>query len=119
MLLGAAWQFAAAAGDSPRVSGAASPPASRAGCVDVEVNAQRSPPYDCLTNRLQPASAPGTGRAPGLESEDIANRPGNQIGGRFNWSGTSQHIGNNFGNAATPQRPEAPPPPVPVVRPGR
>ncbi|VVE90723.1 hypothetical protein [Pandoraea bronchicola] len=110
---------ASAAGDAPRPGGtpAAQP---RAGCVDVEVNGQRSPSYDCLTNQLQPASSPlAGGRAPGLESEDIANKPGNQIGGQFNWSATSQRMGNTFGNSATPQRPDAPPPAAPAVRPGR
>ncbi|VVE54378.1 hypothetical protein PFI31113_04897 [Pandoraea fibrosis] len=91
---------------------------TRAGCVDVEVNGQRSPSYDCLTNQLQPASSPlAGGRAPGLESEDIANKPSNQIGGQFNWSATSQRMGNAFGNSATPQRP-ATPPPAPII-PGR
>ncbi|VVE71770.1 hypothetical protein PAN31117_04170 [Pandoraea anapnoica] len=117
VLLNAVSQLAAAADDAPRVGSAA--PASRAGCVDVEVNGQRSPSYDCLTNQLQPASAPGSGRAPGLESEDIANKPGNQIGGQFNWSATSQRMGNSFGNSATPQRPPAPPPSAPIVTPGR
>ncbi|VVE01727.1 hypothetical protein PAQ31011_02178 [Pandoraea aquatica] len=117
VLLGAVSPLAAAADDAPRVGGAA--PASRAGCVDVEVNGQRSPSYDCLTNQLQPASAPGSGRAPGLESEEIANKPSNQIGGQFNWSATSQRMGNSFGNSATPQRPAAPPPSAPVVTPGR
>lgn len=90
----------------------------RAGCVEVEVNGQRSPSYDCLTNQLQPSSSPAAaGRAAGLESEDIANRPGNQVGGQFNWSATSQRMGNSFGHSATPQRP-ATPPPAPLI-PGR
>ncbi len=120
VLLSAASQLAVAAAtadDVPRVSGTA--PGSRAGCVDVEVNGQRSPSYDCLTNQLQPASVPGSGRAPGLASEEIANKPGNQIGGQFNWSATSLRMGNNFGNSATPQRPSAPPPSAPIVAPGR
>ncbi|SNU82502.1 hypothetical protein PSP20601_04509 [Pandoraea sputorum] len=117
VLLSAASQLAAAADDAPRVGGTAA--GSRAGCVDVEVNGQRSPSYDCLTNQLQPASVPGSGRAPGLASEEIANKPGNQIGGQFNWSATSQRMGNNFGNSATPQRPSAPPPSAPIVAPGR
>ncbi|MEF3067757.1 hypothetical protein [Pandoraea apista] len=108
---------AAGADDASHASGAAAAHA-RAGCVDVEVNGQRSPSYDCLTNQLQPASSPlAGGRAPGLESEDIANKPGNQIGGQFNWSATSQRMGNAFGNSATPQRP-ATPPPTPII-PGR
>lgn len=108
---------AMAADAAPQV-GSAPASASRAGCVDVEVNGQRSPSYDCLTNQLQPASGPlAGGRAPGLESGNIANRPGNQIGGQFNWSATSQRMGNNFGNSATPQRP-ATPPPAPLI-PGR
>ncbi|VVE53248.1 hypothetical protein PCA20602_04854 [Pandoraea capi] len=117
-LLAMASSLAVAADNAPRVDSATSA-SSRAGCVDVEVNGQRSPSYDCLTNQLQPASAPGAGRKPGLESEDIANKPGNQIGGQFNWSGTSQRMGNTFGSSATPQRPDAAPPAAPVVRPGR
>ncbi|VVE85297.1 hypothetical protein [Pandoraea sputorum] len=123
VLLSSASQLAAAApasatvDDAPRVGSTS--PGSRVGCVDVEVNGQRSPSYDCLTNQLQPASAPGSGRAPGLASEEIANKPSNQIGGQFNWSATSQRMGNNFGNSATPQRPSAPPPSAPIVAPGR
>ncbi|VVE56221.1 hypothetical protein PCO31110_05109 [Pandoraea communis] len=116
LTLGAAGQVSAA-DDAARSTGA-SAAGPRAGCVDVEVNGQRSPSYDCLTNQLQPASSPlAGGRAPGLESEGIANKPGNQIGGQFNWSGTSQRMGNTFGNSATPQRPAAPPP-APII-PGR
>lgn len=120
LMLGMAAHAGAADGASGAsgVSAAPSAPPSRAGCVDVEVNGQRSPSYDCLTHQLQPASSPlAGGRAPGLESEDIANKPSNQIGGQFNWSGTSQRMGNAFGNSATPQRP-SPPPPAPII-PGR
>lgn len=118
LLLSLASQITGAADDAQRVGGTAAS-APRAGCVDVEVNGQRSPSYDCLTNQLQPASAPGAGRAPGLESENIANKPSNQIGGQFNWSATSQRMGNNFGNSATPQRPAPSPPSAPVVPSGR
>lgn len=118
LCLGALSQAAMAADDAPR-AGDAKTGATRTGCVDVEVNGQRSPSYDCLTNQLQPASAPGAQRGPGLESEEIANKPSNQIGGQFNWSGTSQRMGNTFGSSATPQRPDTPPPSAPVVRPGR
>ncbi|AKC69673.1 hypothetical protein [Pandoraea oxalativorans] len=117
VLLSPVSQFAVAADDAPRVGGAA--PVSRAGCADVEVNGQRSPSYDCLTNQLQPAPAPDSGRAPGLESEEIANKPSNQIGGQINWSATSHRMGNSFGNSPTPQRPAAPPPSAPIVTPGR
>ncbi len=117
MLLGGVSQLAVGADNGQPAGGAAATP--RASCVDVEVNGQRAPSYDCLTNQLQPASAPGAGRTPGLESGDIANKPSNQIGGQFNWSGTSQRMGNSFGNSATPQRPDVPPPSPPVVRPGR
>jgi hypothetical protein len=116
LMLGMAGNVSAA-DDAASASGTPKTP-SRSGCVDVEVNGQRSPSYDCLTNQLQPASSPlAGGRAPGLESEDIANRPSNQIGGQFNWSATSQRMGNAFGNSATPQRPAAPPP-APII-PGR
>ncbi|VVD85601.1 hypothetical protein PIN31115_01343 [Pandoraea iniqua] len=118
-MLGMAAHVGAADGSlGAGASAAPSAAPSRAGCVDVEVNGQRSPSYDCLTHQLQPASSPlAGGRAPGLESEDIANKPSNQIGGQFNWSGTSQRMGNAFGNSATPQRP-SPPPPAPII-PGR
>lgn len=115
LMFGASAQAAMAGttADAALQTGGTRTAGSRVGCVDVEVNGQRSPSYDCLTNQLQPASSPLAGsRAPGLESEGIANRPGNQVGGQFNWSATSQRMGNNFGNSATPQRPATPQAPL-------
>lgn len=94
------------------------PPRSSAGCVEVEVNGMRSPSYDCLTDKLRPAaSAASASPVKQMESEAIAQRPGNQLG-VFNWSATSQRMGNTFGKSATPQRPAAPAPMSPLIRPG-
>jgi len=93
-------------------------PHSSAGCVEVEVNGMRSPSYDCLTDKLKPAaSAAGASPVKQMGSEEIAQRPGNQLG-VFNWSATSQRMGNNFGKSATPQRPATPAPTSPLIRPG-
>jgi len=91
---------------------------SSTGCVEVEVNGMRSPSYDCLTEKLTPAaSAAGAAPVKQMESEAIAQRPGNQLG-VFNWSATSQRMGNTFGTSATPQRPAAPAPTSPLIKPG-
>ncbi|WP_231908159.1 MULTISPECIES: hypothetical protein [unclassified Cupriavidus] len=120
----------AALAGSALAAGAASAPAAReletreevaghaAGCVEVEVNGMRSPSYDCLTDKLKPAASAAGARPPRQpESEAIAQRPGNQLG-VFNWSATSQRMGNTFGTSVTPQRPAASPPPSPLIRPG-
>ncbi|WP_422087260.1 hypothetical protein [Variovorax sp.] len=89
-------------------------PATAAGadsCVEVVVNGERTPSYACLTQKLQPASAPRgpDGAQPGLASEAITQRPSNQLG-LFNQAATSNRMGNTFGTSVYPQRP---PPVVP------
>lgn len=75
-------------------------------CIEVEVEGERVPAYDCLQRRLQPAPArPGAAQAP-LASEAIVQRPGNQIG-VFNRAATQTRMGNTFGHSVLPQRPAA------------
>lgn len=89
-------------------------------CVEVVVNGERTPSYDCLTQKLRPTAPPRTadGTAPGLASEAITQRPSNQLG-LFNRAATGHRMGNTFGTSVYPQRP---PPVVPVspliTRPG-
>lgn len=96
----------------PAAPPAQDPPA----CIDVEVNGQRVPSYECMGARLAPAAdrpAPPTGQ---LASERTATRPSNEIG-LFNQAATHQRMGNTFGSSVHPQRPPTPPPVSPVVRP--
>lgn len=110
------WTIVSLAQDAPQAR-QESAAHSTAGCVEVEVNGMRSPSYDCLTDKLKPANAAASApRALSMESEAIAQRPGNQLG-VFNWSATSQRMGNTFGTSATPQRPATPVPTSPLVRP--
>lgn len=79
--------------------------ASAASCVEVEVNGVRSQSYACLTERLKPKAAARAAQTGGeLASEQIANRPSNQLG-LFNRAATSNRMGNTFGTSVFPQRP--------------
>ena len=88
-------------------------------CVEVEVNGVRTPSYVCLTQKLRaakPGQNPNT--PPGLASEQILNRPGNQLG-LFNRAATSNRMGNTFGTSVYPQRPAPAPPSSPYITPQR
>ncbi|WP_208509215.1 hypothetical protein [Variovorax paradoxus] len=88
-------------------------------CVEVTVNGERAPSYDCLTQKMRPpASAPrDADGTPQLASEAIANRPSNQLG-LFNRAATSTRMGNTFGTSVYPQRPPTVAPVSPLM-PGR
>lgn len=84
-------------------------------CIEVEVDGQRIPAYDCLAEKLKPnaaAQAPRPDAA--LASERIAQRPANEVA-LFNQAATHQRMGNAFGESVHPQRPPAPPPAAPRV----
>ena len=86
-------------------------------CIEVEVNGERAPAYDCLTLKLNAAvSTAGKPRQdPRLESEQIATRPSNEIA-LFNRAATRQRMGNTFGRSVHPQRPPAPATVSPIVK---
>jgi hypothetical protein len=75
-------------------------------CFEVEVNGERAPSYECLTQKLRPApSAGGAAPTPALMgSEAIVQRPSNQLG-LFNRQATANRMGNTFGTSVYPQRP--------------
>ena len=85
-------------------------------CVEVTVNGERTPSYDCLTQRLQPKAAPrGPDDAqPGMASEAITQRPSNQLG-LFNRAATGHRMGNTFGTSVYPQRPPPVAPASPLI----
>lgn len=80
-------------------------------CVDAEVNGERALSYDCLNQKLTPASSVQAGSAPGT-AESLVKAPSNKSG-TFNYSGESIRFGSNWQKSATPQRPT----PVPAVPP--
>jgi len=86
-------------------------------CVEVTVNGERAPSYDCLTQKMRPpASAPrDADGTPQLASEAIANRPSNQLG-LFNRAATGTRMGNTFGTSVYPQRPPPVAPVSPLMR---
>ena len=95
---------------------AAAPAAS---CVEVTVDGERAPSYDCMTDKLRPAASarrPDAAQG-GMASEAIVQRPGNALG-LFNLAATQHRMGNTFGNAVYPQRPPTTAPAVPTI-PGR
>lgn len=95
------------------------PDEAAASCVEVEVNGVRAPSYACLTQKLRAAKpGPNPNPLPGLASEQILNRPGNQLG-LFNRAATSNRMGNTFGTSVYPQRPPAPIPGSPYITPQR
>lgn len=85
-------------------------------CVEVEVNGQHIPAYDCLTNKLNTANDVSTKREDvRLKSEQTATRPSNAIS-LFNRAATSQRMGNAFGKSATAQRPPTLVPVSPIIK---
>ncbi len=88
-------------------------------CVEVRVNGERAPSYDCLTRKMRPgASAPrDAGGAPPPASQAIVERPSNQLG-LFNRAATGHRMGNSFGSSVHPQRPPQELPVSPLL-PGR
>ncbi|GAA4322156.1 hypothetical protein GCM10023144_01910 [Pigmentiphaga soli] len=80
--------------------------APRAGpsCFDVEVNGQRAQSYECLTQKMMPAPQPQGDAQATMRSEQIAQRPANQLG-LANRAATAVRMGNTFGKSVYPQRP--------------
>ncbi|WMJ71534.1 hypothetical protein [Stenotrophomonas sp. 24(2023)] len=78
-------------------------PVEHAACIEVQVDGERTPAWDCLQRRLAPASTPT--RQPTLtEAERLMRQPGNQML-QYNLEGTRQRMGNAFGHSVVPQRP--------------
>jgi hypothetical protein len=84
-----------------------------ASCIDVVVNGEHIPPYDCLTQKLMPKAGAKTQPTPEMPSQAIVGKPSNQLG-LFNYTATSNRMGNTFGTSVYPQRPPAAPA-VPVL----
>ena len=85
-------------------------------CVEVAVNGERTPSYDCLTEKMRPpasARAPDAAQ-PGLASEAIVQRPSNELG-LFNRAATGHRMGNTFGTSVYPQRPPPVAPSSPLI----
>ncbi|MDR6672176.1 hypothetical protein [Xanthomonas sp. 1678] len=83
-------------------------------CIEVEVNGERIPDYDCFSQMLAGQHTTADGRPAAMTaSERIARRPPAALG-LADRAATSQRMGNTFGKSTTPQRPP-PPAPRPVV----
>ncbi|UVH57811.1 hypothetical protein NWF24_34120 [Variovorax paradoxus] len=85
-------------------------------CVEVTVNGERTPSYDCLTEKLRPAAsarAPDAAQ-PGMASEAMVQKPSNQLG-LFNRAATGHRMGNTFGTSVYPQRPPTVAPSSPLI----
>ncbi|HDS1038898.1 TPA: hypothetical protein QDZ42_001914 [Stenotrophomonas maltophilia] len=84
------------------------PPVGSA-CVEVVVNGERVPDYNCLSRQL---SAPAAATAPAqlTAAERLARQPPSALG-LANRAATQQRMGNAFGVSTQPQRPPPPPPP--------
>lgn len=83
-------------------------------CIEVEVNGERVPAYDCLTQKLSTV-ADKPRQDPRLKSEQAVTRPSNEIS-LFNRAATSQRMGNTFGRSVHPQRPPTPITVSPIVK---
>lgn len=86
------------------------------GCVEVEINGERTPAFDCLTQKLQPAPERRPPQPETPQAGEIVRRPGNQLG-LFNQAATGHRMGNTFGTSVRPQRPDTPPPASPLIPP--
>ncbi|MCU1062471.1 hypothetical protein [Stenotrophomonas maltophilia] len=72
-------------------------------CIEVQVNGERIPAWDCLQRKLAPASK--AAKSPALpEAERLMRQPGNQLM-QYNLEGTRQRMGDAFGRSVIPQRP--------------
>jgi hypothetical protein len=77
--------------------------ADAAPCIEVQVNGERIPAWDCLQRKLAPApQAAASAQLP--EAERLMRQPGNQRM-QYNLEGTRQRMGNAFGRSVIPQRP--------------
>jgi len=81
-----------------------------ASCIDIVVNGEHIPAYDCLTQNLMPTVASKSQPPSEMTSQTIVGKPSNQLG-LFNYTATSNRMGNTFGTSVYPQRP----PTTPVV----
>lgn len=79
-------------------------PAAEPSCIEVEVDGERAPSYACLSERLRPTAGARAPQDPGIASEAVLQRPGNQLG-VFNRAATANRMGNTFGTSVYPQRP--------------
>ncbi len=87
-------------------------------CVSVEVNGQRAPALDCISDRLAQAVRGRGGAAQPSLAEQAAGRPSNQLG-MFNHAATANRMGNTFGTSVNAQRPPPPPAFMPALGPRR
>ncbi|WP_447900930.1 hypothetical protein [Stenotrophomonas sepilia] len=74
-----------------------------ASCIEVLVNGERIPAWDCLQRKLAPATRPAKSAAL-PEAERLMQQPGNQLM-QYNLEGTRQRMGDAFGRSVVPQRP--------------
>lgn len=72
-------------------------------CIEVQVNGERVPAWECLQRKLAPpANAAKPATLP--EAERVMRLPGNQRM-QYNLEGTRQRMGDAFGRSVVPQRP--------------
>ncbi|WP_353075185.1 hypothetical protein [Stenotrophomonas sepilia] len=70
-------------------------------CIEVQVNGERIPAWECLQRKLAPATRPAKSLP---EAERLMRQPGNQLM-QYNLEGTRQRMGDAFGRSVVPQRP--------------
>lgn len=73
-------------------------------CVQVTMNGQSGPPYNCLNQQLQQL-AQSAHTQPSLP---LAPPASPSAAGAFSETGVAQQYGKNFGVSVTPYRPPAP-----------
>lgn len=72
-------------------------------CIEVQVNGERVPAWDCLQRKLAPA--PEATKPSALpKAERLMRQPGNERM-QYNLEGTRQRMGDAFGRSVVPQRP--------------
>lgn len=98
---------------SAETDAAAAENGNAASCIDVVVNGEHIPPYECLTQKLMPKTSGKAQPVAEMTSQTIVGKPSNQLG-LFNYTATSNRMGNTFGTSVYPQRPPATPT-VPVL----
>ncbi|MBH1636037.1 hypothetical protein I5U65_13050 [Stenotrophomonas maltophilia] len=88
---------------APVLAGEAKKQDDAAPCIEVQVNGERIPAWECLQRKLAPA--PKSAKSPALpEAERLMRQPGSQLM-QYNLEGTRQRMGDAFGRSVVPQRP--------------
>ncbi len=86
-----------------------------ASCIAMHADGSRSLSLDCLNASLKAAAEGRSPQAHIFNVSDAAGSGAPNQSGTFSFTATAIHLGSNFGNAVTPQRPTPPSTSNPII----